>query len=101
MAHGSIYDTVCELTLKEFGRRINLHLFRDCHATFVALDDPLHVHAIPRQLGHNDFRTCERYYNQATMVDAARQYQKGIVEARRELLSKGERQRRQGRKGAN
>ena len=95
MAHGAIYDKIRVITRREFGVEVNLHLFRDCQATFMALDDPEHVGVIPSILGHNDPHTAERFYNQAGTVEAARRYQQGIQGLRRRITA-DERQRRKG-----
>jgi len=95
MAHGAIYDKISVITRREFGVEVNLHLFRDCQATFMALDDPEHVGAIPAILGHNDPHTAERFYNQAGTVEAARRYQQGIQGLRCRITA-DKRQRRKG-----
>ncbi len=94
MAHGAIYDKVREVTGREFGHPINLHLFRDCQATALALDDPEHVRVAGPLLGHNEFRSTERFYNQAMTVEAARQYQEAIRDLRHELSRKPKRRER-------
>ena len=80
---------IAQVVLKEtkaaFGQSINPHLFRDCAATTVALDDPEHAHMIAPILGHSSMTTSERHYNQARTVDAGRQYQVVVAKARRQL----------------
>ena len=80
---------VAQLVLKEtkaaFGQSINPHLFRDCAATTVAIDDPEHAHVIAPILGHSSMTTSERHYNQARTVDAGRQYHTILTETRRKL----------------
>jgi integrase len=49
-------------TRARFGRVINTHLFRDCAATSIAIDDPEHVRMAARLLGHATLRTTERHY---------------------------------------
>lgn len=97
MAEGSIYDTVREITEAAFGVAINLHAFRDCQATWMAIEDPRHVHAIPSLLGHSDHRTGERFYNQAGSLEAGRVYQQGIADLRATLVPRRRRSRRKGR----
>jgi hypothetical protein len=71
MASGSIYHRIIELTEKKFGKSINPHLFRDCAATSIALDDPAHIDITMSLLGHTNRRTAERYYNHAQSQQAS------------------------------
>ena len=65
---------VGEHTRMAFGRRVNLHLFRHCAATSVAIRDPEHVEIIIAILGHRCYETQERHYNLARSVEAAEDY---------------------------
>jgi hypothetical protein len=94
MAERSIYADICEATEAEFGHSINPQLFRDCDATYTAIDDPKHVGIIRLVLGQKDHRTGERYYNQAGTVEAGEEYQRGILALRREIVPKVRRVRR-------
>ena len=85
MAHGAIYDKVREVTERELGRPVNLHLFRDCQATALAIEDPEHVRIAAAILGHTNLRTTEKYYNQARMLEAVRRHQDCLVSLRRDL----------------
>jgi integrase len=58
------------LTEELFGQRVNPHLFRDCAATALATEDPEHILAIARILGHNSIETTTRHYNQSQMTAA-------------------------------
>ncbi len=79
--HGSklkaaqIWHIIRQRTLERFGHPINPHLFRDAAATSIAVEDPAHVRTIASILGHTTLRTAERYYNQASSLEAARRYQ--------------------------
>ena len=75
--------TICRETKAEFGWSINPHLFRDCAATTIALDDPEHAFAIAAILGHSSLATSEKHYNQARMVEAAKAYHHVLAQARR------------------
>ena len=87
-AHGSklhqdvIYKRICDRTRKCFGRSINPHLFRDCAATSVAIEDPEHVGIVAAILGHSTMRSAETYYNQATSLQATRNLQDVIQSLR-------------------
>ncbi len=56
MTRGSIYGRIVDLTRRAFGEAVNPHLFRDCAATSVAIDDPDHVRIAATLLGHPDLR---------------------------------------------
>lgn len=70
----ALNDAVKRRTEVAFGHGINLHLFRDCAATTLAMYDPSHVACAKDVLGHSDFRTIERHYNQARGLEASRSY---------------------------
>jgi integrase/recombinase XerD len=53
---------------------INPHLFRDCVATSIAIDDPEHVRIAAQVLGHGTFATTERHYRMPRSAEAARSY---------------------------
>jgi integrase len=78
------YKMIVETTKSGFGESINPHLFRDCAATTVAIDDPGSAAAIAGILGHSSIVTSERHYNQARSIDASRRYQ-GILAGLRRL----------------
>jgi integrase len=83
MNRRTIYDRIRTRTLEGLGRAINPHLFRDCAATSIAIDDPFHVRIASRLLGHRTISTTERYYNQARSVEASRLMQKVLLARRR------------------
>lgn len=83
---GTILQVVSSLTGDKFGRRVSPHLFRDCAATSVAIDDPQHVGIIKSILGHTTLRTSERHYNMATSLTASRRFTNGVSARRRQLL---------------
>jgi integrase/recombinase XerD len=70
MSEQAVYWNTCRLTEELFGQRINPHLFRDCAASAMATDDPEHVLAIARILGHSSIETSTRHYNQSQMTAA-------------------------------
>jgi integrase/recombinase XerD len=82
MAPDSIYDRVVVRTRAALGRPINPHLFRDCAATSVAIEDPTHVRIASQLLGHRSSATTERHYNQARAIEASRQVQAFLVSLR-------------------
>jgi integrase/recombinase XerD len=48
-------------TRAAFGRVVNAHLFRDCAATSLAVEDPSHMRIAAQVLGHAAFGSTERY----------------------------------------
>jgi integrase len=78
----TLYDMIVRRTAEAYGKPINPHLFRDCAATSIAIEDPVHVRIASQILGHRSSATTERYYNQAQAIDAARRYQDFIVRLR-------------------
>ena len=66
----AIYCNTCNLTERLFGVRINPHLLRDCAASALATEDPEHILAIARILGHASLSTTNRHYNQSRMISA-------------------------------
>jgi integrase/recombinase XerD len=82
MTDNGIYDRVVARTREGLGQPINPHLFRDCAATSVAIDDPAHIGIAARLLGHRTGSTTERYYNQARGVEASRLMQDHLLALR-------------------
>ena len=70
MSGQAIYCNTCDLTEQLFGVRINPHLLRDCAASALATEDPEHILAIARILGHASLDTTNRHYNQSQMISA-------------------------------
>lgn len=80
---GGMAQAIERLTEAAFGFAINPHLFRDCAATTIAIHDPEHVQIIAAILGHSSMTTSERHYNQASSLEAGRQYHAVLAENRR------------------
>ncbi len=70
MSEQTVYWDICRLSEELFGQRINPHLFRDCAASALATEDPEHILAIARILGHASITTTQRHYNQSQMTAA-------------------------------
>jgi integrase len=83
MSKNGIYERITKLTLKNLGRSIHPHLFRDCAATSLAIEDPRHVRIAASLLGHRRFRTTERFYIQARNIEASRIMQNFLLSLRR------------------
>jgi integrase len=82
MSGDALYDRVCIRTARAFGHAVNLHLFRDCVATTIALEDPANVGIAAELLGHASLAMTERHYIQASTVEATRRHQQGMLDAR-------------------
>jgi integrase/recombinase XerD len=70
MSEQAVYWNTSRLTEELFGQRIYPHLFRDCAASALATEDPEHILAIARILGHASIDTTQRHYNQSQMTAA-------------------------------
>jgi len=70
-----------------FGKFLTPHLFRDCAATSIAIEDPVHVRMAASILGHHRLSTTERFYNQAKMLEAVRSHQSVLSRMRRDFRS--------------
>ena len=79
----TIYYHVTNRTKEAFGHPISPHLFRDCAATSVAIEDPDHVRIAANILGHHSLATTQRYYDQSRMLAASRSYQSALGEIRK------------------
>ena len=84
MRSSAIYERIKRLTCREFGVSINPNLFRDCAATSIAIEDPDHIEVAAVLLGHRSLKITDRYYNQASMVSAARRYHGALSKLRTE-----------------
>jgi hypothetical protein len=72
-------------TCREFGRSLSPHLFRDCAATAVAIDNPKHIGDASLILGHDDHRTTEKHYNHARSLQASRRHAAMLMRLRKSL----------------
>jgi len=86
LSRSAAHSSLTTVTKRELGVSINPHLFRDCVATAIMIEDPEHVRIAAVVLGHTSLATTERYYVQAQAIEAARRYQGFMVELRRQLL---------------
>ena len=86
MTDNGIYDRIVARTREGLGQPINPHLFRDCAATSIAIEDPVHVGIASRLLGHRTGSTTERYYNQARSIEASRLMQDALLARRNYVL---------------
>ena len=71
------------VTGKLFGTPMHPHIFRDCLATSVALNDSANMGVATALLGHRWLSTVNRYYNQAKQQEAATAVQANLLRRRR------------------
>ena len=69
-------------TREAFGKAINPHAFRDASATTLTIADPARVRSAAPLLGHRSLATTEKYYIQATGLEAQRSYLEVLNAAR-------------------
>jgi len=72
-------------TKKAFGHVINPHLFRDCAATSLALNDPETVRAAAALLGHANLATTTEYYDHSKNFQATKLQQRTLIQLRDRL----------------
>jgi site-specific recombinase XerD len=82
LAAGTIRHHVTARTREAFGQALSPHLFRDCAATSVAIEDPHHVRIAASILGHHSLSTTQRFYDQSRMLVAGRCYQSTMSKIR-------------------
>ncbi len=85
MGKDAIRVQITTHTEKAFGKSVHPHLFRDCAATTIAIEDPEHVSIIAQILGHSNSITAEKNYNQAGTLEASRRYQEMLRKLRQNL----------------
>jgi integrase/recombinase XerD len=85
MAASAIRAQIKLRTKHEFGHAIWPHLFRDCVATSIAIEDPQNVHIASEMLTHQCDATTDKYYDQSQSIDASRIYQEAIRTLRARL----------------
>jgi len=78
----TIYYNVKKLGREVLDVDITPHLLRDSLATSFAIEDPEHMLAASRVLGHSGLETTIRHYNQANMLGASRILEEAIAEAK-------------------
>ncbi len=79
----SIQLQITDHTERVFGRSVCPHLFRDCAATSIAINDPENVRMATTILGHRTLATTEKHYNLAQSVQAGDAYNNYLADRRR------------------
>lgn len=65
---------IAHITLRETGKRVPPHFFRDAAATTLARSSPQAARLIRPILAHSGFETATRHYNHARTIEAGRDY---------------------------
>jgi hypothetical protein len=76
-------------TKAAFGRSVSPHLFRDCAATSIAVDNPKHIGDASLVLGHAGHRMTEKHYNHARSLEASRRLAGTLMRFVRSVGRKG------------
>ena len=84
-ASHSVHCAIRSRTKKAFGHVINPHLFRDCAATSLALDDPETVRSAAALLGHSNLATTSKHYDQSKNYEATKIRQQALISLREKL----------------
>jgi integrase/recombinase XerD len=75
-------ERIVRHTKAAFGRSVSPHLFRDCAATSIALDNPKHVGDASLVLGHVGHSMTEKHYIHAQSLEASRRHATTIARLR-------------------
>jgi integrase len=86
---GALARRISDHTRQEFGRPISPHLFRDCAATSIAIDNPKHIGDASLVLGHADHKMTEKHYNHARSLEASRKHSATLTQLRSSLTQHG------------
>ena len=81
----SINLMVSALIRQHFGKSMSVHMFREAVPTTLAIKLPQHVRIAAVINNHADYRTTERWYNLARMMDAAQSHLDNLADLRKEL----------------
>ena len=80
MAQGTLTVMTKQRTDTKFGKKVNVHLFRDCAATTIAWDNPDNPGIAMEVLGHSSPTASERSYNHALSLKAFGAYHAYLAE---------------------
>ena len=76
---------IVDRTRDAFGRSVSPHMFRDCAATSIAVDNPKHIGDASLVLGHAGHTMTEKHYNHARSLEASRRHAEGLARLRKAL----------------
>jgi site-specific recombinase XerD len=87
LADHTIRQTIIGRTQVVLGVSISPHLFRDCAATTLAIEDPAHIGVASTILGHARSSTTHKHYIQANTLAASRRHLTVLAVRRRTRAS--------------
>ena len=97
LGEDAIYSRITKHTKEAFGKSVNPHLFRDCVATTIAIEDPEHVGIAADLLGHTSLEFTQTHYIQADTIRASQSYHSSIKALRQQLSKAAHERQNQGR----
>jgi integrase/recombinase XerD len=71
---GILANRIVVRTKAAFGQSVSPHLFRDCAATSIAVDNPKNIGDASLVLGHVGHTMTEKHYNHAQSLEASRKH---------------------------
>ena len=89
IAQEALARRIIKHTKAAFGRSVSPHLFRDCAATSIAVDNPKHIGDASLVLGHAGHRMTEKHYNHARSLEASRRLAGMLARYARSVGRKG------------
>ena len=81
----SMLAITSSLTSKHLGRTVSPHLFRDCAATSVAIEDADHIGIAHQVLAHTSHATTQKHYILASSLSASRRHVDSVLSLREQL----------------
>lgn len=82
---GTILRITSTLTSRHLGRAVSPHLFRDCAATSVAIEDADHIGMAHKVLAHTSQATTQKHYILASTLSASRRHVGSVLSLREQL----------------
>jgi integrase len=82
MSDQAVRQQVNAVTKQRIGIAITPHLFRDCAATSIAMDNPEHADIVSRILGHARLKTAEKHYIHGRSTHASRLHAELLLDLR-------------------
>ena len=82
MSDQAVRQQVNAVTKQRIGVAITPHLFRDCAATSIAMDNPEHAEIVSRILGHAALKTAEKHYIHGRSIRDSRLHAELLLDLR-------------------
>jgi integrase/recombinase XerD len=85
LKQGPLACRIRKHTKEAFEQSVSPHMFRDCAATSIAVDNPKHIGDAALVLGHSGQKMTEKHYNHARSLEASRRHAATLVGLRETL----------------